>query len=586
MPDRPAVDTIGYIRVSTEQQAGEDRSSLPEQRRALTERAVHLGRVLHPAAVFEDPGASGATAEGRPGFMAMLAYCEQHVRPAAAPGAVLVLNDSRFGRFDDPEEATHWRFVLKKLGWIVRFAEGDDVEDGIARGVLRFIGSAQASEYRANLKRTARRAARATAAEGRWQNRAPFGYRRLATRSDGFQRVLEAGQRKASDEVVRLTLGPESEQELIRLIFTTYASGQRTLGGLSQYLAERHPERLWSKGVLNAVIKNPAYAGDVVWCRRPHDAAERRATRVRDRSEWVVVPDAHPAIISRELFHAARARLDNNKVERRMTVGGYPLSGLVHCAQCGQPFMGGGGRRGPADDPDRFRFYRDRGGVSDRPGVAPACHGPVATLRKRWLEAVVVRKIAEVVSNPKVQQIIGEEIDRALDEAQGGHAERRVVLEAELVELQRRRSRIVASIGSGVLTEREATATLAELRAKIGATEAELERTRFAVRRTAGMAALRDRLLILAADFETQAFRAVGPALRELIRPWLSRATLNKDTRMLTLQIGMLPEILGMESPRLVAQDGRVHNTGLVVTRRIKVPANPAAANAGRRRRA
>jgi DNA invertase Pin-like site-specific DNA recombinase len=189
----PLFDTLEYRRVSTEQQAGDDRTSLGEQHRANMELARKLGRVLDPRAVFEDPGVSGATAEGRPGFMAMVRYCEAHPRPRSAPGVILVLNDSRFGRFDDPEEATHWRFVLKRLGWHVRFAEGDDVEDGIARGVLRFIGSAQASEYRANLKRTARRASRATAEQGRWQNEAPIGYRRLATRTDGSQRVLVSG---------------------------------------------------------------------------------------------------------------------------------------------------------------------------------------------------------------------------------------------------------------------------------------------------------------------------------------------------------------------------------------------------------
>jgi DNA invertase Pin-like site-specific DNA recombinase len=369
MSERPIVDTIGYIRVSTEQQAGEDRSSLPEQRRAIVERAVALGRVLQPAAVFEDPGASGATAEGRPGFMALLAYCQAHPRRATAPGVVLVLNDSRFGRFDDAEDATYWRVTLKKLGWIVRFAEGDEMEDGVARGVLRFIGAAQASEYRANLVRTARRAARATAQEGRWQNRAPFGYRRLATRADGSQRVLQAGQRKAADEVVRLTPGPDAEQEIIRMIFTAYASGLRTLGGLSAYLAARYPDRNWSRSVVNAIIKNPAYAGDVVWCRRPHDAAERKDTPVRDASLWVVVPNAHPAIVSRDLVAAARVRLDTNKVDRRMTVGGYPLSGMIHCAACGEPFMGGGGRRGPDGDADRYRFYRDRGAVPRGPGT-------------------------------------------------------------------------------------------------------------------------------------------------------------------------------------------------------------------------
>jgi DNA invertase Pin-like site-specific DNA recombinase len=234
-------DTLGYVRVSTEQQATEQKTSLTDQRRLIVDKARAMGRVLEAAAIFEDAGVSGATAEGRPAFMAMLRYCESNPRPAKAIGMIFVLNDSRFGRFDDPEEATHWRFVLKRLGWRVRFVEGDEVEDTFARGVIRFIGSAQASEYRANLKRTAKRAARSTAEKGLWQQEAPLGYRRLATRTDGAQRVLEIGQRKADDEVSRLTLGPEEEVEAIRTMFDGYANRHLSLGMLMTDMASRFP---------------------------------------------------------------------------------------------------------------------------------------------------------------------------------------------------------------------------------------------------------------------------------------------------------------------------------------------------------
>jgi hypothetical protein len=154
------------------------------------------------------------------------------------------------------------------------------------------------------------------------------------------------------------------------------------------------------------------------------------------------------------------------------------------------------------------------------------------------------------------------------------------MLEAEGTELQRRRARIIAAIGAGTVTEREATSTLAELRAKSSAIEAEVERARFAARRSEGMHAIRDRMLALAADFETQAMRAAGPVLRELVRPWLAGATLNKLTRTLTLRIRTLPDLLGMDSSHTLAQDRRNRNNRnssarLTVTRRIRVPDSP-----------
>lgn len=577
-------DCLGYIRVSTEQQAGDDRTSLPEQRRAITERAVALGRVLLPGAVFEDAGVSGATAEGRPAFMAMLRHCEAHPRGASAPGMIVVLNDSRFGRFEDVRESQHWQFVLAKLGWAVRFVEGDDIEAHMPREIMRLMGAAQATEYRQNLKRTARRASRTTAAEGRWQNEAPLGYRRLATRRDGAQRVLDPGQRKADDEIVRLTLGPIEEQEIVRFIYDAYATGQYSISRLAAVLDERWPRvRKWSKGTLNAFLRNQTYLGDVLWGRRPHDPAERRATRVRDASQWIVVRDAHPAIIDRVTFAVVQSRLASNKRERRATVGGYPLSGMVTCATCGQVFIGGGGRRGPEDDPDRYRFYRDKGALKERPGddVVP-CVSPIATLRKRWLEHTLVLEVGKVVREPHIQHVIVEEIDRALDMAQGGHTERRATLERELAQLQASRKRVVDAVASGILLEREATMSLAEQRARIAAVEAELDRTRFAARRTAAMESLRSHFITLAQDFATQALRAQGPALRELVRPWLKRAVYDKTTRLLTLTIRKVPEVMGMSDGMLLheqpRQDGQKRSRRLYVVRRIRVPDSPVVA--------
>jgi DNA invertase Pin-like site-specific DNA recombinase len=577
-------DSIGYIRVSTEQQAGEMRTSLPEQRRALEDRARTLGRILDPAAVFVDAGISGATAEGRPAFMAMLAYCEENPR-AAGDGVILVLNDSRFGRFDDPEEATHWRFVLKKLGWVVRFAEGDDVTDVFARGVIRFIGSAQASEYRANLKRTAKRASRATAAEGRWQNRAPLGYRRLATRSDGSQRVLEASQRKADDEVTRLTPGPAIEQEIVRFVFESYAAGDMTLGKLVLQMQSRWPSKRWSVPTLNAVLKNEVYVGDVIWCRRPHDKSEQRKHRVRPREEWVIVRDAHPALIGRELFAEVQTRLALNKRETRATVGGYPLSGMIKCATCGSGIVGGGGRRGPVNDPDRYRFYRDGAAYK----IPNPCPGLIVTLRKRWLEPTIVREIAKVVEDARVQSIIIEELDRALEALFDTTAARRAQLAKEREQLLAKRARIVSAIAGNTLTSAEAAPTMTEIRAQVSSAEAELERMQFSERQAAGISQIRDRLVAMARDFGSSALRAGGSQLRELIRPWLASAEYSKDTRTITLKIRRIPDVMGLPGGDSVwnqmsrAREVRkTKQTGLIVTRRIKVPP---ITNPGRKRR-
>jgi DNA invertase Pin-like site-specific DNA recombinase len=540
--DPIALDTttaIGYVRVSTEDQARDGKSSLDDQRTAITALALKVGRILEPANVFADPGVSGQSAEGRPGFMALVAFCQNHPRPNKAPGAVLVFNDSRFGRFRDPEEAAHWRFHLKRLGWLVRFVEGDDVEDPAARPLLRTIAAVQASEYSRALKANTRRGMRSAAAKGLWLNEAPIGYRRLASGGGRPAVVLDVGQRKADDQEVRLTPGPEAEQALIRWMFDAYASGEYNLGRMARELKVRWPARAWGRRHVQAILKNQTYLGDVLWSRRPHDAVERLDTPVRPESEWVVTRDAHPALIARDLFDRVQARLAENRKARRWTGGGYPLSGLIRCAHCGHSYIGGGGNRNTRDpsDPDRYRFYKDSGGPFER----EVCPGRLGTVSKRWVEPAVIDAIAEVVSQPGMQQLIASEVDRALETAEEGDAGMRQGLTHDRDRLTAERERLVSAVSRGVVTDDEARPALARIRDEIAASVAALERQRFAGRARGRLAAERDEMVALASDFAARAREASGAALRELLRPWLADAVIDKNARTLTLSIRCLP---------------------------------------------
>jgi hypothetical protein len=75
---------IGYVRVSTERQAQDDRTSLADQRASIEALAKRLG--VSVERWYDDPGVSGATVEKRPGFSALLAHCASHPRPRSAPG--------------------------------------------------------------------------------------------------------------------------------------------------------------------------------------------------------------------------------------------------------------------------------------------------------------------------------------------------------------------------------------------------------------------------------------------------------------------------------------------------------------------
>jgi DNA invertase Pin-like site-specific DNA recombinase len=579
----PAADVIGYIRVSTDDQAREDKASLEQQRAAIRGLAAKLDRALDDAMIFDDPGASGRTAE-RPGFQRLLAYCAAHRRSAATVGYVLVLNDSRFGRFAESEESAYWRVHLKKLGWVVRFAEGDETQDATARPLMRAIGSVVATAYSDNLRLNTKRGVVASAEKGLWQNEAPIGYRRFALdKKTGATRTLDIGQRKSGDETVTLTPGPTAEVELVQWMFEQYAAGAYSLGGLARALARRRPDRKWSRTTVQSVLKNATYTGTVIWNRRPHDPEERRVAAVRPREQWITKHDAHPPLVDPALFARVQQMLERNRLTlRRFTNGGYPLTGLIRCAQCGSTYVGGGGPKNHRDpsDPDRYRFYRDSGAD----GSAPICAGQVGTLQKRIVEPLVIDAVASLVEDPATMAVIQAELDRALAANSTGLQGERRRMEQERDKLRAERDGIVAAVGRGVLEDRDARGRLNEIRTREESLTAELERQRFAHRVHERISVERERLLGLARDFRARAKELSGPALRELLRPWLASAVMDKHSRRLTLTMRSVPTLAFAPSTGGPGRDGQPQKRRERLVRRViqLPPARRAAAGGSR----
>lgn len=535
----PTKTAVAYVRVSTERQAGEEKTSLADQRKAIEQLATRLGVVVSDW--FTDPGASGATAEKRPGFMALLAHCGAH----RADGFVLVLNDSRFGRFEDPEESAYWRHHLRRRGWVVRFAEGDETEDRTARSVLRAIGAAQATEYRENIRRNAKRGARSTVEAGYWRTRAPFGYRRVVAFPPGAARVLEHGQFKAANEKVKLT-PHEEEARIVRWIFETYVAGGESLYSLVTSLERMWPTRRWSRTCVAALLKNDAYRGAIVGGRKGD-------------GELYGTEDAHEPLVSPELWQAAQRRLEANR-ERGSGVRNthYLLSGLLRCVHCGEAYTGGGGGRSRNQHPEREhrRFYRDNG------GIAGTCPGRIGTVMRHLVDDALAEILVSTVSRAGIRRKIERAVDDALSRGPAGDTE--ATLRVAERKQEARRARLAAAVADGVLLPAEAAPELDRIRAVLADLESRRHALRFASRRQQGARAARNRLLEAITDFPRQFAASTGPERRELLEGWLGRATFDKVSRGLTVGIRTLPA-LPFLAPSPWPETGAQNQEGLIV---------------------
>lgn len=514
---------VGYLRVSTERQADSEVTSLADQRRAIEMKAEGLG--VSVGAWFEDAGISGATAEKRDGFMQLIAYCESNHRPHGSTGFVVVLNASRFGRFDDPEEAAYWRHHLRRHGWIVRYAEGD--VEGDAAPIMRAVSAVEASTYRKNLMANVRRGMRGAASLGYWTRREPFGYRREVVYPESARRVLAPGQRKADTEKVRLT-PHEDEARIVAWAFRSYVERTHTLHSLARELQIRAPDRKWSKQAVRQLLTNPAYIGDVVAGRRA------QGTPIGEGKH-----DAHPAIVPRRLWEAAQSRLERNHKLGKGTASTYLLSGLMRCKYCGESYVGGGGGRGRDKTTGRSkrRFYRDNGGMDH------TCPGKIGTVMRHLVDDAVIHTLGDVFSSKGWQTRLEQEIDRALSSASGSVGETLAQLKAARSRLEQKRQRLIGHIADGLLQPDEAAPQLNRIRAELADTEQRIEVMRFQGRRAKTADSERDRLLQLGRDFPALAQRLAGPKLRELVEPWIHGAEFDKGTRILRLAVTPVPAI-------------------------------------------
>lgn len=94
--------------------------------------------------------------------------------------------------------------------------------------------------------------------------------------------------------------------------------------------------RLWGQMTIASMLKNMEYIGHMPQLRSTSISYKNHKRYNKDQSEWVIVHNTHPAIISQDLWDKVRER-EKSVAQGRKTATGYthPLSGFLFCADCG-----------------------------------------------------------------------------------------------------------------------------------------------------------------------------------------------------------------------------------------------------------
>ncbi|MFZ4382894.1 MAG: recombinase family protein [Sandarakinorhabdus sp.] len=300
----PKVRAAQYVRMSTEHQ----KYSTDNQADAIQSYADRRGYEI--VQTYADEGKSGLNLGGRAALQRLLDDIENG---RADYAVVLVYDVSRWGRFQDPDEAATYELRCRRAGVAVHYCAEQFENDGsIGSSIIKTVKRAMAGEYsrelsvkvfagQANLIRLGYRQGGA----------AGFGLRRLLVDQTGATKIaLVRGEHKsiATDRVI-LVPGPADEIAVVQEVYRLFVDGGRAEREIAAMLNDRGIltdfGRPWTRGSIHELLINEKYIGNNVWAR---SSFKLKQAHVRNPpNAWLRADGVFDAIVDKAMFDRAQA---------------------------------------------------------------------------------------------------------------------------------------------------------------------------------------------------------------------------------------------------------------------------------------
>jgi DNA invertase Pin-like site-specific DNA recombinase len=297
-----------YLRMSTDHQ----QYSLVNQADTIAQYAA--GHGFQVVKTYSDAAKSGVRLKNRPGLKQLL---RDVMEGQSDFRAVLVYDVSRWGRFQDMDEAAHYEYLCKSSGVPIHYCAEMFANDNSVSGlILKAVRRTMAGEYSRELSVKVRRGLFRLANLGyKLGGTAVYGFRRQLLDVHGKPKQLLAdGERKSlADEHVTLVPGPSDEIGIVKEIYGYFADEHRSPNWIAARLNRHHVSYFrgtrWKAGTIRNILQDPRYIGMQVWGRTTAYLSGP-ATPLPVR-QWAICPNAFQAIISHGLFLRAQQEFAN-----------------------------------------------------------------------------------------------------------------------------------------------------------------------------------------------------------------------------------------------------------------------------------
>ena len=336
-----------YVRMSTDHQ----KYSTENQQATIREYADKKN--LEIINTYADHGKSGLKIEGRDALRRLIEDVENK---RAAFGTILVLDVTRWGRFQDADESAYYEYICRRAGIDVQYVAEQFENDGspvatIVKGVKR----AMAGEYSRELSGKVF-AGQCRLIEKGFRQGGPAGYglRRMLIDEHGLTKgVLKPGQHKSfqTDRVI-LVPGPDEEVQNVRWMYDSFINEGMKESQIAAELNRRGIKtdfgRDWTRGTVHQILTNEKYIGNNVFNRTSNKLKKRHVEN--DPEMWVRAEGVFEAIVNPSDFYTVQGilrernrRYSNeemlDKLQRLQERNGW-LSGVVIDEQENMPSSG------------------------------------------------------------------------------------------------------------------------------------------------------------------------------------------------------------------------------------------------------
>jgi DNA invertase Pin-like site-specific DNA recombinase len=303
MDDKPALymPVAEYLRMSTEPQ----QYSIDNQEGTI--RSYAEQNQMRVVKSYVDAGISGLVLKHRRGLIQLL---KDVVDGTQEYKAILVYDVSRWGRFQDIDEAAYYEFLCKRAGIRLHYcAESFHNDESMPNVVMKALKRVMASEYSRELSDRVFKGAKAMIERGFSNGAVPvYGLRRMLCSSSGEPKLLlKDGERKnIKEDRIKLVPGPADEIKWVREIFRLFTERRSTIS-IAKFLNEAgaiKKGKPWHNQNVVKILRDEKYAGTLIWGRRTMKLHSRNVPVPREH--WTIVRNAIEPIIVRELFEKAQ----------------------------------------------------------------------------------------------------------------------------------------------------------------------------------------------------------------------------------------------------------------------------------------